>query len=177
MKIFWIKLSVLVVIMLISVVFFNVMDQKKETKKGQEPSFLFVVSAEEGKIVKENYVDKLVLSKIDDHLLYFSDRPNRIAGMSKTTPFFKAWDKMFESSMPNVAIAYKKSEKDKKTNESFAIELKTPQKIDGAWVFEIVKLKGTQIEYVDLGPVWLFIDDIEDMGFFSTRSSGDSNYN
>lgn len=72
-----------------------------------EPSFLFVMKAKSGSLMKTpDGIWKLTLNMPDDKVIYFSDRPYRIAGSSGSQKFISDWKEFgFDKNPPNAAVS------------------------------------------------------------------------
>jgi hypothetical protein len=73
---------------------------------GQEPEFLFVQSAKG--MTFDSATNKLTLSGVSPATVFFSDRPDRIAGNMTTAAFIPFWSKgkdNFQSNPPNADVS------------------------------------------------------------------------
>ena len=97
----------------------------------------------------------LTLKNIQPDLLWFSDRPYRMAGTTTLAEYMKDWDDAvdgFKADPPNATLSYLSG----KTMASVAMELTEPT-IDGNDISYRVKLlEGTPAN--ETGPVSLFVD-------------------
>jgi len=96
--------------------------------------YLFVLHSESGLMTNT----KLTFKNFYQHFIYFSDRPNRVAGSYDTVTFLNDWNHIFLSDNPNVVLSFY----DKKSSEykDVTIEISNPV-IDGDDVsFKIEKV-------------------------------------
>lgn len=73
-------------------------------------SYLFVQTTDQGSFDGQ----KIILKGVSPQTVFFSDRPNRIAGHLKTSKFIKDWSKgknSFKKDPPNVNISLLKGKK------------------------------------------------------------------
>lgn len=73
-----------------------------------EPSFLYVQNAAGG-LIAGNDEFVLSLDQPDDTVIYFSDRPERIAGREDLTKFVDGWSENFGDDPPNAALHFDKT--------------------------------------------------------------------
>lgn len=102
----------------------------------------------------------LTLRTITPSTLYFSDRPQRVAGHMSTADFVDLWaigNNSFEADPPNAVLAF--LEPDADAPDDAVIVLKKPN-LDGAGdlSYSIEVLEGTVPAHA--GPVTLFIDPL-----------------
>ncbi|NGX58875.1 MAG: hypothetical protein KR126chlam3_00016 [Chlamydiae bacterium] len=100
----------------------------------QSPRFLYVLNAQFGK-----YDDgKLTLKGIPS-VLYFSDRPNRLAGHTTIEQFTKLWEQdSFKKDPPNGNLSIL----DQKNEQEILIELSNPKVETDCIAFDVRLLKG-----------------------------------
>jgi len=120
---------------------------------GEEVTYLFVQTAPT--MLYEDGV--LVLEAVNDMTVYFSDRPERIAGWMSTTEFLDEWgdgDQSFASDPPNADLSI--------LTDEVAIEavvvLNNPRLIAGDLLYDVEILGGEIPAFA--GPASLFIDII-----------------
>ena len=117
----------------------------------EKPEYLFVLSAKSGSFDGE----KLTLTGVPS-VLYFSDRPYRVAGHTTLEKFVEAWSKgsdSFKADPPNATLSMATQKGDK----NIVIEISNPE-IEGDGVrFKVRVLKGSIPN--SFGPYSLFIDD------------------
>ncbi len=122
----------------------HLIDDSKHTK------YLFVLSADSGKIDGE----RLTLNGVKS-VIYFSDRPQRIAGQMTLKKFVNVWSESnggMKKDPPNAISDVIESG----DSISFSLELSPPTIQDSQIKFTI---KGTdEPEFGDFGPASLFID-------------------
>lgn len=122
------------------------------------PNFLAVLSGKSGSYDGE----KLTLNDVP-MVIYFSDRPWRIAGRLGVKEFIDGWEKNYsnlETDPPNAILSILD---ENGTFNNIVVELLTPQIVDGVVQFNIKILDGKQIPG-SLGPASLFIDPINQNG-------------
>lgn len=87
---------------------------KKDSKDTlcRQKSYLFVQSADYGtlKLINKNTNDyTFTLKGVDGHVVYFTDRPNRVAGVTSIENFLEAWNNKaknnFAADAPNASVA------------------------------------------------------------------------
>ncbi len=116
-----------------------------------EPTFQFVVSAPSGSVEG----DTLTLDGVPS-VLYFSDRPHRIAGHMTVDEFVQYWNEgsdSFEAIPPNAALSVLVMD----GVENTVVELSAMELEDDALVFSIVVLEGDPATGA-IGPASLFVD-------------------
>jgi hypothetical protein len=102
---------------------------------------------------------RLTLIEVSPTTIFFSDRPNRIAGHMHTEEFVHDWQKgvgpeSFHSDPPNGALSVFAEEE----IVDVVVELKNPRLAGGALVYDINVLQ--QDGPIPSGPASLFIDPI-----------------
>jgi hypothetical protein len=102
-------------------------------------SLLFVINAERGAITS----DKLELENVSDAVIYFSDRPQRIAGHIVLASFLKSWNKSSDSFAADPPNAVLSITEDGKTFNTIVVELKNPTLEMKKLSFQIKILQGT----------------------------------
>ena len=140
-------LSICLVLMLASttVMAANVISSK------DNPAFLYVLSAKSGSFEG----DTLILRDVPQ-VIYFSDRPDRIAGHMSLKQFVEKWNDEFDkvkSDPPNASL----STFDKQESKIIVVELSDLQIKGNTLVYKVRVLEGDMIESFDLSA--LFIDD------------------
>lgn len=133
--------------------------QTASTPSTQAPQFMFVQSAEDLKVDLAKSTFRLV--KVNQQTLYFSDRPNRIAGHMKMPDYLVEWTKAegldnFSSDPPNAILSvYEPGQPD---NTVVVVKISHPV-VDGSdLVYSYKVIKGTIP--INGGPTALFIDSI-----------------
>jgi hypothetical protein len=100
----------------------------------QSPRFLYVLNATSGSHKKECLKLEGIPSAI-----YFSDRPNRIAGHISLEKFADQWKKEeYKKDPPNGSLAIL----EEKSEEQIIIELSSPKVKDSSITFKIKSIKG-----------------------------------
>ncbi len=136
-----------------------------ESKSDEGVQWLFVQNASAMSLEG----DTLVLEQIGPHTLYFSDRPNRIAGSIDNQAFVDFWDQgadSFADDPPNAAITFAPEAK----QQPAVLEL-TDVALEGdKLVYTMRVLDGALPD--SSGPVVLFIDNA-DWGGTSLRPDVD----
>ena len=108
----------------------NVIDDSKN------PGYLFVLSATSGSLKG----DTLTLNGVPN-VIYFSDRPHRIAGHLSLEKFVESWNKgsdSFKADPPNATLSVLK--KDGANN--IVVELTSVEQKNGSLYFKVVELEG-----------------------------------
>jgi len=128
-------------------------DENKQDLK--DVQFLFVQNAKDV-VMKDG---RLTLIGVSPTTIFFSDRPNRIAGHMHTEDFVREWQKgagpeSFHTDPPNGALSIFAEDE----IVDFVVKLKNPRLAGGALVYDIDVLE--QDEPIPSGPVSLFIDPI-----------------
>jgi len=104
-----------------------------------EMSLLFVINAERGVIS----ADKLELENVANAVIYFSDRPDRIAGHIALESFLKSWNKSLDSFADDPPNAVLSITDDGKAFNTIVVELLNPI-LEGAKLrFQVKILEGT----------------------------------
>ena len=120
--------------------------------EGKAPTFLFVLSAKKGTF-KNN---RIVLHDISHQVVYFSDRPQRIAGNMGIPEFLEMWnsgDDSFKKDPPNAALSIVT----RNGEDNPVIEISDPAVEDGhSLSFKVKVLAGEVPE--SMGPVSVFVD-------------------
>jgi len=122
----------------------------------KEPRYLFVISGTSGSLDG----DTLTLNGVPN-VIYFSDRPNRIAGHMSLSEFIEMWNKgsdSFQADPPNATFSI--LEKDGAKN--IVVELLSVEQKSGSVVFKISVQNGTDIRGFEDGGT-LFIDTYPQM--------------
>jgi hypothetical protein len=99
----------------------------------------------------------LTLEDVTPSTLYFSDRPQRVAGHMATTDFVDLWaegENSFETDPPNAVLAF--LEGGDEAPEDAVVVIRDPRLEDGRLSYSIQTLEGTLP--AQAGPVTLFID-------------------
>jgi hypothetical protein len=122
----------------------NVIDDSKE------PRYLFVLSATSGSLKG----DTLTLNGVPN-VVYFSDRPNRIAGHLSLSNFVEMWDKgvdSFKADPPNATLSVLK----KDGTNNIVVELTSVEATSNTIRFKVDVLNGaatgkfsTPVLYID----------------------------
>lgn len=100
----------------------------------QSPRFLYVINSQSGE-----YEDGKITLKGIPSVLYFSDRPNRLAGHTSLDQFSKLWEQdSFKKDPPNGNLSIL----DQKNDQDILIELSNPQVSNGCIAFDVRPLKG-----------------------------------
>ncbi len=105
--------------------------------ESKTPQYLYVLSAEKGSYKK----GKLKLGGVAPLVVYFSDRPNRIAGHISVEKFLGTWGKgpdSFKADPPNATLSIF----DKSGNKNIVLELQNPDLSDGKLTFDVRLLEG-----------------------------------
>jgi len=108
----------------------NVIDDSKK------PQFLFVLSAESG-----TYEDDKLTLKGVPLVVYFSDRPHRIAGHMTVEKLVKLWSKgmdSFKADPPNATLSIF----DGSGNKSAVVEISNPVLMKETISFNLIKILG-----------------------------------
>ncbi len=123
----------------------------KETTAAEEPSLLFVQSAQAMRFDGKT----LTLGGIGPATVYFSDRPQRLAGLVSHQAFVALWDKnkeAFAADPPNAALAVL----DQPDQAPVAVELVSVTLEPDSLVYKVRVLEGSLP--AESGPVSLFVD-------------------
>jgi hypothetical protein len=121
----------------------------------EEVQYLFVQMAKGAAMEKE----KLILKDISPTVIFFSDRPKRIAGHMTIEDFVWEWQEdtgknSFKADPPNAVLSIF----DKDEVEDVVVELKNPQLKNNDLIYQISVLEDDKP--LPSGPVSLFIDPI-----------------
>jgi hypothetical protein len=116
-----------------------VKQSKKFVNKGQnELSLLFVINAKRGVIS----ADQLELENVANAVVYFSDRPERIAGHIALESFLKSWNKSADSFAADPPNAVLSITEDGKTFNTVVVVLKNPTFKGEKLTFQIKIIEG-----------------------------------
>ena len=124
----------------------HVIDDSKNT------SYLFVISGTSGSLKG----DTLTLNGVPN-VIYFSDRPDRVAGHMSLSNFVEMWDKgvdSFKADPPNATLSVSKEDEAR----NVVVELTCVEQKKDSVVFKVVLLEGKGIESFEASS--LFIDII-----------------
>lgn len=119
----------------------------------EEPEFLFVQTADSVTLAD----GVLVMGGVDPATIYFSDRPDRVAGHLTTDEFVATWgdgDDSFASNPPNATLSILTGEQP----QEIVVVLSDPQIRDGNLIYNVNILQGA--EAATGGACSLFIDII-----------------
>lgn len=108
-----------------------------------QPSYLFVLSAEKGRITATADQYYLLLKQVDPHTLWFTDRPMRKAGFLETKKFIANWSNAFGGDSPNAGLVHAEISVDSNGQHvPLAIELISPvlDSVNGDIRFQILLL-------------------------------------
>jgi len=122
----------------------HVIDDSKNT------GYLYVISGTSGSLEG----DTLTLNGVPN-VVYFSDRPNRIAGHLSLSNFVEMWDKgvdSFKADPPNATLSVLKKEGAK----NVVVDLISAEQKNGSVVFKVAVLVGKVPG--SFGPYAIFID-------------------
>ncbi len=122
----------------------HVIDDSKNT------GYLFVISGTSGSLEG----DTLTLNGVSN-VIYFSDRPHRIAGHLSLSNFVEMWDKgvdSFKADPPNATLSVLKKEGAK----NVVVDLMSAEQKNGSVVFKVAVLVGKVPG--SFGPYAIFID-------------------
>lgn len=123
----------------------------------KNPQFLFVLSAKSGSFEG----DTLTLKDVP-LVIYFSERPDRIAGHMSLKKFVDGWNKgsdSFKSDPPNATLSIFNED----GNKNVVVELLNPQIKGDILSFKIRLLEGSLPKSFDVSS--LFIDDVDGLSF------------
>ena len=120
----------------ISVLFFGVLFANAEhvIDDSKNPGYLFVISGTSGSLDG----DKLTLNSVPN-VVYFTDRPHRVAGHLSLEKFVESWNKgvdSFKADSPNATLSVLKNE------EIAVVELLSVEQKTGSLVFKVAVLEG-----------------------------------
>ncbi|HEC12855.1 MAG TPA: hypothetical protein ENI80_06330 [Acidiferrobacteraceae bacterium] len=124
---------------------------KDAINKKETPQFLYVLSAKAG-----SFEEKTLTLKDVPLVIYFSDRPARIAGHMSLKEFVKMWGKgkdSFKKNPPNATLSIF----NEKGGKDVVIEISAPQIKDDVLSFSARLLEGKASQ--SFGAVSLFIDN------------------
>jgi hypothetical protein len=122
--------------------------------EGKAPTFLFVISAKKGTFKN----DRIVLHDISHQVVYFSDRPQRIAGNMGIPEFLEMWnsgDDSFKKDPPNAALSIVT----RNGIDNPVIEISDPAVEDGHSLSFKVKVLAGEVPQ-SMGPVSVFVDAV-----------------
>lgn len=129
---------------------------------GTESSYLFLQTASEGELVKNK--DKsytLTLKNITKHVNYFTDRPERKAGIMTLKQFLELWKNEqkgnFSEVPPNVAIAMKPV---MGQSQSFVAVASKPAYANNTLSYQLNIISKTPLNPGKLAYINMFFDDI-----------------
>ncbi len=103
----------------------------------KEPSYLFVLSAASGSLKG----DTLTLNGVPN-VIYFSDRPDRVAGHISLEKFVESWNKgsdSFKADPPNATLSIL----GKVDEMNVVVELMSVEQKSGSVIFKVAVLEGT----------------------------------
>ena len=124
-----------------------------EAPETKTVDYLFVQSATSGSISD----GVLTMGGVSDGTIYFSDRPERLAGHLTTEEFVAGWglgDDSFAGNNPNATLSILTGPKP----QEIVVVLSDPQLVDGALIYNVEILEGAG--EVSGGACSLFIDVI-----------------
>lgn len=104
--------------------------------ESQEPAYLFVLSGTSGKMED----DTLTINGMPN-VVYFSDRPSRIAGHKSVADFVELWNKSsdsFKADPPNATLSIM----DGDSAKNVVVELKSVETKDDSVTFKVRVLQG-----------------------------------
>ncbi len=134
---------------------------KASHKGAQKVSLLFVLRAETAVIAKDDSGYTLTLEGIDNKVLYFADRPVRLAGFITMDNLMNDWAKganSFQDNPPNAAFVHGNLKtNDKGMAAATPLELMNPVASVNGWMFRLKSLDGT-ISMGTYNRVSVFID-------------------
>jgi len=116
----------------------------------KNPGYLFVISGTSGSLDG----DTLTLNGVPN-VIYFSDRPNRIAGHMSLSEFIEMWNKgsdSFKADPPNATLSILTKE----VVKNVVVELISVEQKSGSVVFKLAVLEGSITGHFHEGT--LFID-------------------
>ena len=125
-------------------------------------SYLYVLSAKSATLSHiSQHGFQLTLHHVDSHILRFTDRPNRKAGLISTNHFLQNWAVNFKNVPPNIALVHVNMMFDEKGEQQpAAMELSHPQIKHNEITFVASKLKGYPLSPGKLLAPRLFIDSL-----------------
>jgi hypothetical protein len=132
------------------------------SKAQQKESLLFVLRADTAVIAKDDSGYTLTLEGMDNKVLYFADRPVRLAGFITMDTLMNDWAKganSFQDNPPNAAFVHGNLKtNDKGMAAATPLELMNPVATEKGWMFHLKKLDGT-ISMGTYNRVTVFIDN------------------
>jgi hypothetical protein len=126
---------------------------------GSPESLLFVQTASKGRLHR-NAAGRLILSlKASRWTQKFTDRPQRKAGVERTSGFIGKWARRgFRADPPNAALSI-----DRPGGEVMSLELKRPRVSRGWLHYSVKRLKGSgKVRLGRFGTASLFIDNAKE---------------
>ena len=136
----------------ISVLFFGVLFANAEhvIEDSKNTGYLFVISGTSGSLDG----DKLTLNGVPN-VIYFSDRPDRVAGHLSLKKFVEMWnqgDDSFKADPPNATLSVLKEDEAR----NVVVELMSVEHKNGSLYFKVVELESNIKEAFEAST--LFID-------------------
>lgn len=122
---------------------------------------LLVVSSQAGTIgTGDGGGDALVLEGVDPQTLWFTDRPQRLAGVMPTATLVDSWPGYFASSAPNAAFTFRATPQTSAPTAPIPVELGAPVNRGGSLSFPVTVLEGASLPSpgTTIEGVRLFID-------------------
>ncbi len=104
--------------------------------ESQKPAYLFVLSGNSGKMDGDTLTIKGM-----PNVVYFSDRPSRIAGHKSVSDFVELWNKSsdsFKADPPNATLSILDSD----TAKNIVVELMSAEAKDDSVTFKVRVLQG-----------------------------------
>ena len=101
----------------------------ENTAKKPEVDYLYVQIAPQAVLKEVDSKTKtyeLTLMEVNQHVEYFSDRPERIAGIMKVNTFLDEWNKSFKKTPPNVSLTGLEKKVLRRVPISVIVELTNP---------------------------------------------------
>ncbi len=129
--------------------------------EGKKPQFLFVMSAKSG-----SFDGKTVTLNDVPTVIYFSDRPNRIAGHVSLNKFVENWNKgsdSFKADPPNATLSIF----DEQGNIDVVIEISNPQMQGESLKFNVSVLSGNLPKTMEESS--LFVDRLLEVNGLRTQ--------
>jgi len=154
------RLSLACLVFLLAVVLLSVAacsGPAVNTSSSESPQLMFVQSAEDLKV--DYAANTLRLVKVNQQTLYFSDRPQRVAGHLKMADYLKEWTAQagkdnFGADPPNATLSvYESGQSD---NTVVVVEITNPV-VDGADLIYSYRIISGTLPAAG-GPTALFID-------------------
>jgi len=121
----------------------HVIDDSKNT------GYLFVISGTSGSLDG----DKLTLNGVPN-VIYFSDRPDRVAGHLSLEKFVESWNKgsdSFKTDPPNATL----SVLNKDGAKNVVVELMSVEQKSGSVVFKVAVLEGRSLGNFNAGSIFI----------------------